>query len=84
MSSRPLAGLSVARTRTGLEGEDALGTRFEGAALERDQATDAPLGDRQERVEPGAAEGHLLGCPAPRRTPVMTTFMSTSALEPST
>src|SRR5207249_1877811 len=60
-SSRPLAGLSVARTRTALELEDALGTRFEGAALERDEATDAPLGDRQERVEPGAAERHLLG-----------------------
>src|SRR5262245_21341907 len=62
-SSRPLAGLSVARTRTGLELEDALGTRFEGTALERDEATDAALSDRQERIESGAAEGHLLGRP---------------------
>src|SRR5262245_43982396 len=62
-SSRPLAGLSVARTRTLLELEDALGTRFEGAALERDEAADACLRGRQERVEPRAAEGHLLGCP---------------------
>src|SRR5262245_14575955 len=62
-SSRPLAGLSVARTRAGLELEDALGTRFEGAALERDKAADAALGDRQQRIEPGTAEGHLLGRP---------------------
>src|SRR5215467_3321671 len=62
-SSRPLAGLSVARTRTGLELEDALGTRFEGAALERNEAADASLGGRQERVEARAAEGHLLGRP---------------------
>src|SRR6266849_8618171 len=60
-SSRPLAGLSVARTRSPLEGEDAFGTRFEGAALEPDEAADAGLGDHQQRVEPGAAEGHLLG-----------------------
>src|SRR5262245_60304307 len=60
-SSRPLAGLSVARTRRGLDREGALGTRFESAALEPDETADAALGDRQERVEPRTAEGHLLG-----------------------
>src|SRR5436853_4105473 len=63
MSARTLAGLSVARTRAGLEGEDALGTRFESAALEPDETADAALGYRQERVEARAAERHLLGCP---------------------
>src|SRR2546425_560826 len=60
-SSRALAAFSVARTRSGLAGEDALGTRFEGAALQPDETADAALGDGEERVQPGAAEGHLLG-----------------------
>src|SRR5436853_6187680 len=60
-SSRAFARFSVARTRRGLEGEDALGTRVEGAALEADETADAALGDGEERVEPRAAEGHLLG-----------------------
>src|SRR2546428_8955363 len=60
-SSRALAAFSVARTRSGLAGEDALGTRFEGAALEPDETADTALGDGEERVQPGAAEGHLLG-----------------------
>src|SRR5256712_22653 len=60
-SSRALAAFSVARTRRGLAGEDGLGTRFEGAALQPDETADAALGDGEERVQPGAAEGHLLG-----------------------
>src|SRR5437867_13180285 len=60
-SSRALAAFSVARTRSGLAGEDALGTRFEGAALQPDETADAALGDGEERVQPRAAEGHLLG-----------------------
>src|SRR6266849_9750863 len=60
-SSRALAAFSVARTRSGLAGEDALGTRFEGAALQPDETADTALGDGEERVQPGAAEGHLLG-----------------------
>src|SRR5262249_42294414 len=62
-SSRPLWGLSVARTRTGLELEGALGTRVEGATLEADEAADAGLRDGQERVQPGAAERHLFSGP---------------------
>src|SRR2546428_11463297 len=60
-SSRALAAFSVARTRSGLAGEDALGTRFEGAALQPDETADAALGDGEERVQPRAAEGHRLG-----------------------
>src|SRR5438552_11028182 len=60
-SSRAFARFSVERTSRGLEGEDALGTRVEGAALEADETADAALGDGEERVEPRAAEGHLLG-----------------------
>src|SRR5207245_2102835 len=60
-SSRAFAAFSVARTRSGLAGEDALGTRFEGAALQPDETADAALGDGEERVQPRAAEGHLLG-----------------------
>src|SRR5437773_2703690 len=60
-SSRALAAFSVARTRSGLAGEDALGTRFEGAALQPDETADAALGDGEERVQARAAEGHLLG-----------------------
>src|SRR5712691_2792221 len=56
-SSRALAAFSVARTRSGLAGEDALGTRFEGAALQPDETADAALGDGEERVQPGAADG---------------------------
>src|SRR6059036_2509476 len=60
-SSRALAAFSVARTRSGLAGEDALGTRFEGAALQPDETADAALGDGEERVQARTAEGHLLG-----------------------
>src|SRR5881392_4346660 len=60
-SSRAFARFSVARTRRGLEAEDALGTRVEGAALEANEMTDAARGDGEERVQPRAAEGHLLG-----------------------
>src|SRR5438094_588551 len=60
-SSRAFARFSVARTRRGLEAEDALGTRVEGAALEANEMADAARGDGEERVEPRAAEGHLLG-----------------------
>src|SRR5439155_1611297 len=40
---------------------DALGTRVEGAALQANETADAALRDGEERVEPRAAEGHLLG-----------------------
>src|SRR5437879_10956396 len=60
-SSRAFARFSVARTRRGLEGEDALGTRVEGAALQANETADAALRDGEERVQPRAAEGHLLG-----------------------
>src|SRR2546430_11536188 len=60
-SSRALARFSVARTSRGLEGEDALGTRVEGAALQANETADAALRDGEERVQPRAAEGHLLG-----------------------
>src|SRR2546422_7801959 len=60
-SSRALARFSVARTSRGLEGEDALGTRVEGAALQANETADAALRDGEDRVQPRAAEGHLLG-----------------------
>src|SRR5216117_622789 len=60
-SSRALARFSVARTSRGLEGEDALGTRVESAALQANETADAALRDGEERVQPRAAEGHLLG-----------------------
>ena len=54
-------GLSVARTRTWVELEGTLGTRFEGAPLEADETANTCLRDGQECVQPGAAERHLLG-----------------------